>query len=238
VTPSPDLSRLTVLIAGASSQAGIATAEALTSAGARVIAVGSDATRLQRALGHLESADLRICDLTDFQAVQALAEELRTGGTAPDGMIHLVGGWRGGAGIAGQSDDDYAFLHRSVLTTLRNTSRAFIGDLTRSPRGRLAIVSATAVDSPTAGNASYAAIKAAAETWVRAVAQEFAAAEPQRAAAAIVVVKALLDDAMRAEHPERRFPGYTHVRDLAATMAGLFERDPADLNGRRLHPAG
>lgn len=238
MTPSPDLSRLTVLIAGASSQAGIATAEALTPAGARVIAVGSDATRLQRALGHLESVDQRTCDLTDFQAVQTLAEELRTGGTAPDGLIHLVGGWRGGAGIAGQSDDDYEFLHRSVLTTLRNTSRAFIGDLTRSPRGRLAIVSATAVDSPTAGNASYAAIKAAAETWVRAVAQEFAAAEPQRGAAAIVVVKALLDDAMRAEHPERRFPGYTHVRDLAATMTGLFERDPADLNGRRLHPSG
>ena len=32
------------------------------------------------------------CDLTDFAAVQALAERLG----AVDGVLHLVGGWRGG----------------------------------------------------------------------------------------------------------------------------------------------
>lgn len=239
MTGTPDLTDLNVLVAGATSQAGIATAEAFTSAGARVIAVGSDSARLERSLGHLQAADLRTCDLTDFTAVQALAQDLRSAETRLDGLIHLVGGWRGGSGIAGQSDEDYDFLHRSVLTTLRNTSRAFAGDLGRSPRGRLAIVSATAVDSPTAGSASYAAIKAAAETWVRAVAQEFAAAgsDESRAAAAIVVVKALLDEKMRAENPERRFPGYTHVRDLAATMTSLFEREPAAINGQRLNLA-
>lgn len=236
MTP-PGLSGLSVLIAGATSQAGIATAEAFTSSGAHVIAVGSDSGRLHGSLGHLQYIDLRTCDLTNFTAVQALAENLRAGGTHVDGLVHLVGGWRGGTGISGQSDEDYDFLHRSVLTTLRNTSRAFVGDLARSPRGRLAIVSATAVDFPTAGSASYAAIKAAAETWVRAVAQEFAATESgeSRAAASIVVVKALLDDRMRAEKPERRFPGYTHVRDVAATMTGLFEREAADINGQRLH---
>lgn len=237
MTGSPDLTGLNLLVAGATSQAGIATAEAFTSAGARVVAVGSDSARLQASLGHLHAADLRTCDLTDFTAVQALAQDLRGSETRVDGLIHLVGGWRGGAGIAGQSDEDYDFLHRSVFTTLRNASRAFAGDLARSPRGRLAIVSATAVDTPTAGSASYAAVKAAAETWVRAVAQEFAAASPDepRAAASIVVVKALLDDKMRAADPERRFPGYTHVRDLAATMTSLFEREPATINGQRLN---
>ena len=237
MTESPDLTGLNVLVAGASSQAGIAMAEAFTSGGAHVIAVGSDPTRLHRSLGHLQSVDLRTCDLTNFSAVHALAQDLRAEGTNLDGLMHLVGGWRGGSGIAGQSEEDYDFLHRSVLTTLRNSSRAFVGDLARSPRGRLAIVSATAVDSPSAGSASYAAVKAAAETWVRAVAQEFAAAEPSggtRAAASIVVVKALLDEKMRAENPERRFPGYTHVRDLAATMTGLFERETTAINGQRL----
>jgi NADP-dependent 3-hydroxy acid dehydrogenase YdfG len=238
MTDPRELTGLNVLVAGATSQAGIAAAEAFTSAGARVVAVGSDSARLQRSLGHLQSADLRTCDLTDFAAVQALAQDLRGGGTNLDGLMHLVGGWRGGTGIAGQSDGDYDFLHRSVFTTLRNTSRAFISDLAGSTRGRLAIVSATAVDSPTAGSASYAAIKAAAETWVRAVAQEFAGSGPDgktRAAASVVVVKALLDEKMRAENPERRFPGYTHVTDLAATMTGLFGQDAASINGQRLN---
>lgn len=237
MTAPSDLAGLNVLVAGATSQAGIATAEAFTSGGARVIAVGSDPARLQRSLSHIRSIDLRTCDLTDFTAVQALAEDLRAGGTSVDGLIHLVGGWRGGPGIAAQSDEDYDFLHRSVLTTLRNTSRAFVDDLARSYRGRLAIVSATAVDSPTAGSASYATVKAAAEAWVRAVAHGFTATDPageSRAAASIIVVRALMDDRMRAENPERRFPGYTHVRDVAAAMTGLFARDTADINGRRL----
>ncbi|WP_299165732.1 SDR family oxidoreductase [uncultured Arthrobacter sp.] len=233
---SPGLSGLNVLVAGATSQAGIAAAEAFSSAGARVIAIGSNSGRLESSLGHLQSVERRTCDLTDFAAVQALSRELRAGGTNVDGLIHLVGGWRGGSGVAEQSDEDYDFLHRSVLTTLRNTTRAFVGDLSRSPRGRIAIVSSKAVDEPAAGSASYAAIKAAAETWVRAVAQEFNKTPDgqARAAASVVVVKALLDEKMRAESPERRFPGYTHVRDLAVMMTGLFERDAATINGQRL----
>ncbi len=241
MTESPDLSGLHILVAGATSQAGIATAEAFTSAGAHVIAVGSDTGRLQRSLGHIPSLDMRTCDLTDFHAVQSLAGDLHADGTRVDGLMHLVGGWRGGKGIAGQSDEDYEFLHRSVLTTLRNTSRVFVADLAASARGRLAIVSATAVDAPGADSASYAAVKAAAETWVRAVAQEFTGVGTTtgtRAAASILVVKALLDEKMRAERPDRRFPGYTHVSDLAATMTGLFAREAGTINGQRLSLAG
>ncbi|NJC22481.1 NADP-dependent 3-hydroxy acid dehydrogenase YdfG [Arthrobacter pigmenti] len=232
-----DHSSLHVLIAGATSQAGIATAEALSAAGAKVIAVGSDSGRLQSALGHMPTVELRTCNLADAAAVGSLAARLRDEGIAVDGLIHLVGGWRGGSGIEGQAEEDYEFLHTSVLTTLRNTTRSFVSDLERSARGRLAIVSATAVDQPTAGNASYAAVKAAAETWVRAVAHEFAGQSESDAkgpAAAIVVVKALLDDGMQAARPDRRFPGYTHVRDLAATLAGLFDQAPAAINGQRL----
>ena len=103
MTESPGLSGLNVLIAGATSQAGIAAAEAFTSAGARVIAVGSDSTRLERALGHLSGAELRTCDLADFAAVLSLSNDLRAAGTTVDGLIHLVGGWRGGSGASGST---------------------------------------------------------------------------------------------------------------------------------------
>ncbi|WRH26469.1 SDR family NAD(P)-dependent oxidoreductase [Arthrobacter sp. JZ12] len=225
---------LNVLVAGATSQAGIAVVEALASESARVVAVGSDSTRLERALGHLKTVRLQTCDLTDGRAVDRLAAELRADGQPADGLIHLVGGWRGGGGIAGQSDADYEFLHRSILTTLRNTTRAFVSDLQQSRRGRLAIVSATAVDNPAADSASYAAVKAAAETWVRAVAQQFAADPEAEAAASVLVVKALVDDVMRAQQPDRRFPGYTHVRDLAAGVLDLFTQTAAGVNGQRV----
>lgn len=183
--PSGVAGRL-VLIAGATSASGEAVARALVAAGARVLAVG---TR-QEALDALERAvpgvETRACDLGDRDAVAELAMRIHLKFGRLDGLIHLVGGWRGGGGIAGQSDEDWEFLERG-FRTLRNTTRVFFDDLVASPAGRLAIVSSTAVDRPYPGGANYAAAKAAADAWVRAVAQGFAKQAPQSAATVFVV---------------------------------------------------
>ncbi|WP_104135956.1 MULTISPECIES: SDR family NAD(P)-dependent oxidoreductase [unclassified Cryobacterium] len=203
----------TVLIAGATSTAGLAVASLLADSGARVVAVGSNLERLQSVLGVAPDAALYECDLTDFAAVTALA-----GATGPiDGLIHLVGGWRGGGGLAGQTDEDWDFLHSHVVTTLRNTTRAFNADLLASSAGRLAIVSSVSVDRPTAGGANYAAAKSAAETWVRAVGAGFAKAG-DTAAAAIFVVRSL--DGLETE--------------LATRVTGLWGKAAASVNNSRL----
>jgi hypothetical protein len=57
---------------------------------------------------------------------------------------------------------------------------------------------------------------------------------PQTSAAVILVVKALVDDDMREAAPERKFPGFTDVQDLAAQIVALWSRDAAGLNGARI----
>ena len=136
-----------------------------------------------------------LCDLTSEPEVIALAERVRARFGRVDGLIHLVGGWRGGGGLAGQSEEDYRALEAG-LTALRHASRAFDADLRASDAGRLAIVSSTAVERPLAGGANYATVKAASEAWTRAVAQGFAkaardAGAEQSGAAVIFRVKAL-----------------------------------------------
>lgn len=244
-TVFPALDGLTVVVAGAAGASGVACVTLLRRHGASAVAVGSHAGRLDDALGHLEGVDRRVCDLTDAPAVTDLASALTADYPSIDGLIHLVGGWRGGSGITGQSDDDYEALHTSGLTTLRNTSRAFYAPLVASRAGRLAIVSSSAVDSPTAAGASYAAVKSAAETWTRAVADGFRRDQSTTAgdagpssAATILVVKALVDDAMRAARPDRKFPGYTHVGELAAAVVGLYAEDTTAINGQRIILAG
>jgi len=189
----PDLSGRAVLIAGATSASGLAATRALASAGARVVATGHDAGKLG-ALAAL-GARTELVDLTDEGAVFDLAMRLRGAGLRVDGLLHLVGGWRGGGGLAGQSEADYRALEAS-LTALRHVTRAFDDDLRASDAGRLAIVSSTAVARPLAGGANYAAVKAASEAWTRAVAQGYAkaardAGEPLRTAAVIFRVTAL-----------------------------------------------
>lgn len=193
-----------VLLAGGTSAVGRASARALLAAGARVVIVGSDATRLADAAAEATGAATELCDLTDADAVSALRERVHAAHGGVDGVLHLVGGWRGGGGLAGQSDEDFAFLLRSV-SALRVVSRVFDGDLTASPAGRLAIVSSTSVTRPLAGGANYAAVKAASEAWTRAIAHGFAksardADRPISAAAVVFRAKSLdgLEDALAA----------------------------------------
>lgn len=232
----------TVMVAGSTSEAGTAVVSALCDAGFRVAAVDLDTERVQNLAQSRPNVTGYTCNLAEPAAVRELASSVRSDLGPLDGLIHLVGGWRGGDGIAGQSDEDWDFLHTSVLTTLRNTSRAFYDDLEKSPAGRLAIVSAQAAANPSAGGAAYAAIKAASEAWTLAIADGFRSSQsasngdpqPQRSAAVVFVVKALVDDRMRASQPERKFPGFTDVKDLGAASAALFSGSAAELNGSRL----
>jgi 3-oxoacyl-[acyl-carrier protein] reductase len=235
---------LRVVVAGASAASGRAVTAALRQAGAEVIAVGSNAERLREAYGGDDGVATFACDLADRAAVGELAAEVQARGGA-DGLIHLVGGWRGGLGITGQSDEDWDFLHRNLVTTLRNTTRAFYPQLASSNSGRAAIVSSTAVGSASAGGANYAAAKAAAESWMQSLADGFErerkAAEketgrpaPARAAAVVLVVKALVDDGMRRAEPDKTFEGFTDVAQLAEAVKNLFGTPAADLNGRRI----
>lgn len=200
----------TVLLAGATSDSGLTLARALVGAGARVIATGRTAERLEplQAIG----TQVHVADPTSLESMTDLASRL--GGV--DAVIPLVGGWRGGGGLAGQTDADFSAL-LPALEAVRATSRAFDSALRASDAGRFAIVSSTAVARPLAGGANYAAVKAASEAWTRAVAQGFAkaardAGEPLRAASVVFRAKAL--------DPE----------SLAPRVLALWNGDAADLN--------
>ncbi len=235
-----DLTDLTILIAGASSASGIAAAHALCEAGATVLAAGSNAERLAQRLPFVHGR--YEVDLANHAAVTELHALIDTERGPIDGLLHLVGGWRGGKGLTGQSDDDADFLHTQVVTTLRNTTRVFRDDLVASRCGRAAIVSATAVDSPSGSNANYTTAKAGAEAWMRSVAAELRSAQsgskanpvPQRAAAVVWVVKALTDAATRQAHPDRSTAGFTDVTALGEAAVELFTADAAAINGARL----
>jgi len=232
---------LTVVVTGGSGASGVAVARALAAAGHRVATVGSDQARIGEAAQKAgDGVTPFTCDLAVLQDVRQLRDDV-IGALGPvDGVIHLVGGWRGAKGIADQSDDDWDFLERGAVTTLRNVSRVFFDDIATSSAGRFAMVSSTALDKPAAAVASYVAAKAAAEAWTMAMADGFGRASEaggSQAAATILVVKALVDDGLRRAHPERRFPGATDVADLAAAVVRLFSTPSAELNGARLRLA-
>lgn len=216
----------TILLSGGTSAVGTVVARTALERGARVVVAGRDRGRLDALSRELPAVLAMACDLTDEASVRALADDLHAQAGPVDGVLHLVGGWRGGGGLAGQSDDDFRFLEHS-LTALRHVSRAFDDDLRASAAARTAIVSSTAVARPLAGGANYAAVKAASEAWARAVAQGFAkaardAAQPLAAASVVFRVKAL-------EGLEQT---------LADAFTGLWDADAAEVNDTIVDLAG
>ncbi|MEU2772617.1 SDR family NAD(P)-dependent oxidoreductase [Streptomyces sp. NPDC007162] len=237
------LSGAVIAVAGAGGPAGRATLLRLAEAGATVVAADNDPQRLSEAVdaARYASGGASVIgdtvDLLDLQSTRDWATHVEKDFGRVDGLVHLVGGWRGSETFTKTSLDDWDFLELLLVKTVQHTSLAFHEALQRSERGRYVLISAAAASRPTAGNAAYAAGKAAAEAWTLALADFFRKAggpEGPTSAAAILVVKALVHDAMRAERPNAKFAGFTDVKDLAEAIEGVWSKSAAEVNGNRL----
>ncbi|MGD9955209.1 MAG: SDR family NAD(P)-dependent oxidoreductase [Candidatus Nanopelagicales bacterium] len=230
-----------VVVTGAGGPAGTAMVRALIAAGAHVVAADRTQSKLDALGASLGDGASRFTgravDLLDADAVQqwaAVAAALHPGGTpGVDGVVHLVGGWRGGKAFLDNTVADSELMLDLLVRTLQHVSLAFHDHLAAAPRSEFVIVSAAAAEKPTAGNAAYAAAKSAAEAWTAALADSFSKVAPEAAAATTLVVKALVHDALRAADPSKTFPGYTDVADLAAETVALWALPAAEANGLR-----
>jgi len=231
---SDSLADRVIAVAGAGGGLGPLVAAWLAEAGATV--AGTD-----RDQGVLDSvaADLGIGERWDGRAVDLLDEEAARGWCAAlverfgrvDGLVHLVGGWRGGQPLHEAPLADWDLLHELLVRTVQHTTRAFHDQLAASAHGRFVLVSAKQAQSPSNTNAAYAAAKAAAEAWTLAFADGF---EPGGATANIVVIDALLTPRMREESPGEDFPTFTPAEHVAAAIAFLCSDAGEKMNGQRL----
>lgn len=228
-----------IAIAGAGGGLGPVVAQRLADAGASLALADrsqetADSVAENLGLPH-DRVDPRAVDLLDEGAANAWAAavEKRFGGV--DGLLHLVGGYRGGEPIQTFDLADYDFLHGLLVRTVQFTTRAFHSALTASDHGRFVIVSAAAAQNPEDTNAAYASAKAAAEAWTLALADSFAGTG---ATANIIVVNAIETPAMRNQDPDAERPTFTPAEHLADAIAFLCSGSAARMNGQRieLHP--
>ncbi|MFJ9468649.1 SDR family NAD(P)-dependent oxidoreductase [Streptomyces caniferus] len=232
-----------IAVAGAAGPAGRATLLRLAEAGAVVIGSDSNPERLAEAVDAARYAHGGATvvgdtvDLLDLDQTREWAARTEKEFGRIDGLVHLVGGWRGSSTFAETDLADWDMLHKLLVRTVQHTSLAFNEALERSGNGRFLLTSAAGAGKPTGGNAAYAASKAAAEAWTLAMADGFRKSggeQGPRAAAAILIVKALVNDQMRAERPNAKFAGFTDVTELAEAIAGVWSRPAQEVNGQRL----
>jgi NAD(P)-dependent dehydrogenase (short-subunit alcohol dehydrogenase family) len=187
---------MSIVVAGARGSLGPTVVERLERDGHEVVAIDKDDV-----------------DLLDAEATTAWASGL--GGVT--GVVHLVGGWKGGTPLPEADPADWTLLHDLLIRTVQHTTRAFAPALREAGGdGRFVIVSSEQAQRPSSENAAYAAAKAAAETWTLAYADELA---KTGGSANIVVVKQISD---------------RNTARIADAIALLLGDAGASMNGQRL----
>jgi NAD(P)-dependent dehydrogenase (short-subunit alcohol dehydrogenase family) len=222
-------------IAGIGGGLGPAVAERLAAAGAVVAGTDRDQARIDEvgeALGlSAERWDGRAVDLLDEGAARGWCAALLERFGRVDGLLHLVGGWRGGQPLHEAPLSDWDLLQDLLIRTVQHTTRVFHDALLDAPHGRFILVSAKQAQAPSNSNAAYAAAKAAAEAWTLALADGFAGSG---ASANIVVVDAILTQRMREENPDGDFSTFTPAEHIAEAIAFLCSDAAGEMNGQRL----
>lgn len=228
--PAPLADRV-IAVAGAAGNLGPTVVQRLASAGSRVCACGRDQASLDALATDVGDIDTDAVDLLDPSATRAWADDLASRHGRVDGLVHLVGGWRGGAPIEEAPLEDWDFLSSLLVRTVQNATQAFASRLMASGHGRFVLVSSGQAQAPTHPNAAYAAAKAASETWTLALADRF---RGTGATANLVVVGAIVTPAMRAESPDRDFSTFTPAEEIAEAVAYLCSDAAASMNGQRV----
>jgi NAD(P)-dependent dehydrogenase (short-subunit alcohol dehydrogenase family) len=222
-----------IAVAGGAGNLGPTVVRRLADAGARACVCGRDGKSLDALASEVAAPiETDVVDLLDPTATRAWAADLanRHDGRV-DGLVHLVGGWRGGTPIEDAPLEDWDALSVLLVRTLQHATQAFAPGLMQSGRGRFVLVSTGQAQAPTHPNAAYAAAKAASETWALALADRF---KGTGATANIVVVGAIVTPRMRAESPDKDFSTFTPAEEIAEAIAYLSSDAAASMNGQRV----
>lgn len=237
VGPGGRLEGRVIALAGAAGSLGPHVARALAEAGATVALGDVSQEKLAgvvQELGvHPDRVDACPVDLLSDGGAAAWARHLTERFGRVDGLVHGVGGWRGGKPIPDAPTEDWTLLEKLLIRTAQNTSRAFHDALVRSEHGRFVLISAKQAVRPTGTNAAYAAAKAAAEAWTYALAEGFSAAGAD-ATANVVAINALVTPRMREESPQKDFRTFTDAAELADAIVFLLSDDARKMNGQRV----
>lgn len=215
-----------VVITGATGGLGQVTTHAFAEQGASLALLSNDQDKLDALASDLNLPEERIltntADLLDADTVRDSAEAVSAKFGRVDALIHLVGGWTGGKTLAKSDADEFKFMFDQHAWTTIHLLRAFSPKLAANGWGRVIAVSSPLANNPTAKMGAYAAGKAAQETLMMTLADEFAGTD---VTTNVIQVKAIdVKGTGKGTSPE----------EIVSAMLYLFSDEAGKVNGARL----
>jgi 3-oxoacyl-[acyl-carrier protein] reductase len=243
MTESQTTSRV-ALVTGASRGIGRATASSLAAAGHTVVGTATSAAgaeRIEEWLAPMGGAGMAL-DVTDGEAVNALVAAVTDRFGAPTILVNNAGITRDNI-LMRMKEDEWDGVIDTNLNALYRVSKACLRGMTKARWGRIVNISSVVGSMGNAGQANYAATKAGAEGFTRALAKEVGS----RAITVNAVAPGFIDtDMTRALTEEQRalmlgqipLARLGEAEEIAAVVAFLAGDAAGYITGETIHVNG
>lgn len=228
-----------IVITGAAGNLGRAVAERCLGAGAQTVLVdrGSDRLRgcfpaIAGAPGHLLLSGV---DLLDAAAADAVAERTLERFGRIDGLVHTVGGYRGGQAAYDDAADTLDFLLDVNLHTAVLACRALVPPMVRQQAGRVVTVGAMAALTAPPGLVAYATAKAALIRFTEGLARDV---RPAGVSANIILPSIIDTPENRALMPDENPAGWVSAQAIADVVLFLLSDQARAVTGAAIPVPG
>ncbi len=216
----------TIVITGATGVLGNLVAKTFAERGHNLALLAKDQNKLDSLTRDLNLPTERLytqaIDLLNGQAVHDSAQAVVSKFGSVHALIHLVGGWTGGKTIPKSSADDFESMLNQHAWTTFHLLQAFAPHIAASQWGRVIVVSKPETVKPSAKTALYTAAKAAQESLVLTLAEEY---KDSGLTANVIHVKSI--------DTKNNGKGTTPA-EIVSAMTYLFSDEAGKVNGARI----
>jgi len=227
-----DLEGKVVVIAGANSGVGKATAKRLVKAGAKVVLVGRNLSRLSTTAaeaGLMNEDWLGIeADLTKEEGAQIVLQTTLDKFGRADILFNFVGGWLGGDLISETPAEKMETMIQNHIWTSFFLAKVFSQNFLQQNWGRLAIVSSPSVEETPAKSAPYTVSRAGEEALLKTLANEV---KGTGVTANVIRVRTIDDDHLRLKEPSEKNQSWALPEEIAAMLEFLCSEEGGRING-------
>jgi NAD(P)-dependent dehydrogenase (short-subunit alcohol dehydrogenase family) len=221
----------TVLVTGGTGALGRAVTRRLLEDGNTVAAtwrMKEEARSLAEELHSFEQLALVETDVTDPQSVAAAMDRVGSELGVIEALVHLVGGWEGGAAIHEHSVETWDRMMELNLRSAFLCCRAVLPGMHARGWGRIVLASSRAARHDRSGQGAYAVAKSGVAVLAETIAQE---SRGMNVTANVVAPSILDTSANRAAMPDADHSSWVSVDDVAAAVAFLTSEQSSQLRG-------
>jgi len=205
------------LVTGANGGLGTFVSDGLLAAGATVVGIARSIAAGEAHDSHFYPVS---ADLTDPQETRSLIARLGAQFQKIDVLVHVMGGFAGGASVPQIDDATWRKMMDLNLNAAFYVLREIVPVMREAGHGRIIVIGSRQAVQPAAGVAAYSASKAALVSLVQTVAIE----NKDKNIRANVILPGTMDTpANRASMPKANFDNWVkphHVAELVVLLAG------------------